>query len=78
MFLFGICKWIEIVCVLVMELKLMLFDEPVVGMSVEEREQIIAFVRCLYVECGLMLLFVEHDMNMVMRIVERVLVLDFG
>ena len=56
----------------------MLLDEPVAGMSVEEREQITALVRRLHDERDLTLLLVEHDMNMVMRIAQRVLVLDFG
>ena len=56
----------------------MLLDEPVAGMSVEEREEITALVRRLHDERDLTLLLVEHDMNMVMRIAQRVLVLDFG
>jgi branched-chain amino acid transport system ATP-binding protein len=61
-----------------MEPKLMLLDEPVAGMSVTEREEITALVRRLHDERDLTLLLVEHDMNMVMRIAQRVLVLDFG
>jgi branched-chain amino acid transport system ATP-binding protein len=75
---FGIRKRVEIARALAMEPKLMLLDEPVAGMSVGEREQITALVRRLHDERGLTLLLVEHDMNMVMRIAERVLVLDFG
>jgi branched-chain amino acid transport system ATP-binding protein len=43
-----------------------------------EREEITALVRRLHSERDLTLLLVEHDMGMVMRIAERVLVLDFG
>jgi branched-chain amino acid transport system ATP-binding protein len=75
---FGIRKRIEIARALAMEPKLMLLDEPVAGMSVDEREEITALVRRLHAERDLTLLLVEHDMNMVMRIAERVLVLDFG
>jgi branched-chain amino acid transport system ATP-binding protein len=47
-------------------------------MSVGEREEITALVRRLHHERDLTLLLVEHDMGMVMRIAQRVLVLDFG
>jgi branched-chain amino acid transport system ATP-binding protein len=75
---FGIRKRIEIARALAMEPKLMLLDEPVAGMSLTEREEITALVRRLHDERDLTLLLVEHDMNMVMRIAQRVLVLDFG
>ena len=75
---FGLRKRVEIARALAMEPKLMLLDEPVAGMSVSEREDITALVRRLHDERDLTLLLVEHDMNMVMQIAERVLVLDFG
>jgi branched-chain amino acid transport system ATP-binding protein len=75
---FGIRKHIEIARALAMEPKLMLLDEPVAGMSRSEREQVTALVRRLHDERDLTLLLVEHDMNMVMSIAQRVLVLDFG
>jgi branched-chain amino acid transport system ATP-binding protein len=75
---FGIRKRVEIARALAMEPKLMLLDEPVAGMSATEREEITALVRRLHDERDLTLLLVEHDMGMVMRIAERVLVLDFG
>ena len=75
---FGIRKRLEVARALAMEPKLMLLDEPVAGMSVEERVEITALVRRLHTELGLTLLLVEHDMGMVMGIAERILVLDFG
>jgi branched-chain amino acid transport system ATP-binding protein len=75
---FGIRKRIEIARALAMEPRLMLLDEPVAGMSVTEREDVTALVRRLHEERDLTLLLVEHDMGMVMRIAQRVLVLDFG
>jgi branched-chain amino acid transport system ATP-binding protein len=75
---FGIQKRVEIARALAMEPKLMLLDEPVAGMSAAERETVTALVRRLHDERDLTLLLVEHDMGMVMRIAQRVLVLDFG
>jgi branched-chain amino acid transport system ATP-binding protein len=69
---------VEIARALAMEPKLMLLDEPVAGMSVAERDEITALVHRLHRERDLTLLLVEHDMGMVMRIAQRVLVLDFG
>jgi branched-chain amino acid transport system ATP-binding protein len=45
---------------------------------VAEREEITALVRRVHRERDVTLLLVEHDMGMVMRIAQRVLVLDFG
>jgi branched-chain amino acid transport system ATP-binding protein len=75
---FGIQKRVEIARALAMEPRLMLLDEPVAGMSVAERDEITALVRRLHRERDLTLVLVEHDMEMVMRIAQRVLVLDFG
>jgi branched-chain amino acid transport system ATP-binding protein len=75
---FGIQKRVEIARALAMEPRLMLLDEPVAGMSVAERDEITALVHRLHRERDLTLLLVEHDMGMVMRIAQRVLVLDFG
>jgi branched-chain amino acid transport system ATP-binding protein len=75
---FGIRKRVEIARALAMEPRLMLLDEPVAGMSAGEREEITALVRRLHDERDLTLLLVEHDMTMVMRIAQRVLVPDFG
>jgi branched-chain amino acid transport system ATP-binding protein len=75
---FGIQKRVEIARALAMEPKLMLLDEPVAGMSVAEREEITALVRRVHRDRDVTLLLVEHDMGMVMRIAQRVLVLDFG
>ena len=75
---FGIRKRVEIARALAMEPKLMLLDEPVAGMSLTEREEVTALVRRMHEQRDLTLLLVEHDMNMVMRIAQRVLVLDFG
>jgi branched-chain amino acid transport system ATP-binding protein len=75
---FGIQKRVEIARALAMEPTLMLLDEPVAGMSVAERDEITALVHRLQRERDLTLLLVEHDMGMVMRIAQRVLVLDFG
>lgn len=56
----------------------MLLDEPVASMSAAERGDMTELVQRLHRDEGLTLLLVEHDMGMVMRVADRVVVLDFG
>lgn len=75
---YGIQKRVELARCLAMEPTLLLLDEPVAGMSQDERGEITDLVRRVHRERLLTVVLVEHDMGMVMQIAERVLVLDFG
>jgi branched-chain amino acid transport system ATP-binding protein len=75
---YGDRKRVELARCIAMEPKLMLLDEPVAGMSVAERGAMTELVRRLHCDEGLTLVLVEHDMGMVMRVADRVVVLDFG
>jgi branched-chain amino acid transport system ATP-binding protein len=75
---YGDRKRIELARCVAMEPKLMLLDEPVAGMSAAERGGMTELVRRLHRDEGLTLVLVEHDMGMVMRVADRVVVLDFG
>jgi branched-chain amino acid transport system ATP-binding protein len=75
---YGDRKRVELARCVAMEPHLMLLDEPVAGMSAAERDDMTALVQRLHREEGLTLVLVEHDMGMVMRVADRVLVLDFG
>jgi branched-chain amino acid transport system ATP-binding protein len=75
---YGLQKRVELARGLAMEPRVMLLDEPVAGMSAGERAEIADLVARLHVERELTLLLVEHDMGMVMRVAQRILVLDFG
>jgi branched-chain amino acid transport system ATP-binding protein len=75
---YGNRKRVELARCLAMEPRLMLLDEPVAGMDVAERAEITQLVRRVRRERDLTVLLVEHDMGMVMRVADRVLVLDFG
>jgi branched-chain amino acid transport system ATP-binding protein len=61
-----------------MEPRVMLLDEPVAGMNAAERAEIAELVTRVHGERELTLLIVEHDMAMVMKVAQRILVLDFG
>jgi branched-chain amino acid transport system ATP-binding protein len=74
---YGLQKRVELARALAMEPQLLMLDEPVAGMSSDERSEITELVRRMHGR-GLSILLVEHDMGMVMRVAQRVLVLDFG
>ena len=75
---YGLQKRVEFARCLAMEPRLMLLDEPVAGMDAAERAQITDLIRRAHAERDLTLLLVEHDMGMVMKVAQRILVLDFG
>ena len=57
--------------------KLLLLDEPAAGMNPAESEELLRFIRHLK-EIGYTVLLIEHDMNVVMNISDRIYVLDHG
>jgi branched-chain amino acid transport system ATP-binding protein len=75
---YGVQKRIELGRVLAMEPDLLLLDEPMAGMTVEEKQDIVRFVFEIRAELGLTVLLIEHDMAVVMSVAERVLALNFG
>lgn len=72
----GQKQWLEIGMLLIQEPELMMLDEPVAGMSVNERKQTAELLRTL--GKGRAVLVVEHDMEFVKQIADRVTVLHQG
>jgi branched-chain amino acid transport system ATP-binding protein len=75
---FGMQKRVELGRALAAEPKLLLLDEPAGGLNHEEVETLMELLRRIRGELELTILLVEHHMNMVMRISDRVVALDFG
>lgn len=75
---YGIQKRIELGRALAMDPELLLLDEPVAGMNRAEIEDMVRHILEIRAELGVAVILVEHDMQMVMDIADRVLVLDFG
>ncbi len=75
---YGIQKRIELGRALAMDPTLLLLDEPVAGMNLEETEDMARFILEIRSELDIAIILVEHDMQMVMDIADRVLALDFG
>jgi branched-chain amino acid transport system ATP-binding protein len=74
---FGLQRALGIATALAAEPKLLLLDEPASGMNTEEKKAVIEIIRQIY-RGGTTLLLVEHDMNVVMNLCGRIIVLDAG
>ena len=72
----GQKQWLEIGMLLMQEPELVMLDEPVAGMSPAEREQTAALIKRI---CkGRCIVVIEHDMEFVSRIADKVTVLHLG
>jgi branched-chain amino acid transport system ATP-binding protein len=74
----GDQKLLDIGIALALEPKLLLMDEPTAGMSPEERQLTRQLIKKLWTQYHLTLIFIEHDMDMVFGIAERIIVLNHG
>jgi branched-chain amino acid transport system ATP-binding protein len=75
---FGIQKLVGFARALALEPALMLLDEPSAGLNREEREDLARFILRIKHELGLAMIWVEHDMQMVADLADRIHVLDHG
>ena len=75
---FGTMKRVELARALASEPRLLLLDEPAGGLNHEEVEELSTFIRRIRAAFDLTILLVEHHMNLVMGLADRVHVLDFG
>lgn len=69
---------LEIAMVMALEPQLVLLDEPVAGLSVEETEEIADLLRTINDEKDVAFVVIEHDIDFVESIADRVTVLDQG
>jgi branched-chain amino acid transport system ATP-binding protein len=75
---YGLQKRVELARALAMRPKVLLMDEPVAGMNVEETEDMARFILDIKEERGVTIVIIEHDMNVIMDISDRVMVVNFG
>ncbi len=75
---YGDQRRLEVARALALRPKVLLLDEPTAGMNPQESAQFVDFVRRVREDRNVSILLIEHDMSVVMKVSERVTVLDQG
>ena len=75
---YGKQRKLEIARALATKPSLLLLDEPAAGMNPQETEELTEFIRWLREKFDLTIFLIEHHMNLVMDISDRIYVIDFG
>ena len=75
---FGIQKRVEVARALTMQPDLLLFDEPLAGMSLQDKEELVFHLLKINNERKITVVLIEHDLGVVMDISDKVYVLNFG
>ena len=75
---YGKQRKLEIARALATKPSLLLLDEPAAGMNPQETEELTAFIHDIREKFNITILLIEHHMNLVMDISDRIYVIDFG
>ncbi|WP_251551705.1 ABC transporter ATP-binding protein [Neobacillus muris] len=75
---YGQQRRLEIARALAANPRLLLLDEPAAGMNPQETEELMNLIALIREKFSLTILLIEHDMNLVMGVCERIYVLDHG
>ena len=58
--------------------RLLLLDEPAAGLNREEKDRLVDLIRRIRGDLGITVFLIEHDMDLVMQVSEKVIVVNFG
>jgi len=75
---YGKRKLVEVGRALALEPKVMLLDEPSAGMNTEEKDDLTIWIKDIREDYNVTILLIEHDMNMIMGISDRVFAMNQG
>ena len=75
---YGQQRKLEIARALATGMKLLLLDEPAAGMNPTETADLLRCINVIREQFGIAILLIEHDMSLVMKICERIVVIDYG
>lgn len=75
---YGLQKKVELGRALAMDPKVLILDEPMAGMSMDEKSDMARYVLELKEVRGLPMILIEHDMGVVMDLCDRLVVMDYG
>lgn len=75
---YGIQKRVELARALVSKPQILLLDEPMAGVTVSEKQELVRYIRAARDELGTTVVLIEHDIGIVMGLSDRVTVLEYG
>ncbi len=75
---YGKQKLVELGRALALEPQLLLLDEPAAGLNQEEREEMVFWIQDIRDQLGITVILIEHNMQLVKGISDRILAINFG
>ncbi|MBE6038935.1 MAG: ABC transporter ATP-binding protein [Anaerofustis stercorihominis] len=75
---YGQQRKLEIARALATDMKVLMLDEPAAGMNPTETAELLEIINLIRKKFGISILLIEHDMALVMKVCERITVLDYG